>query len=73
MLQSKDCYECHKFKHKLSKYLEIYQLINDNLIHFNERKRMYFDKEKQKKVEMCLQYNLFRAKIVCLYFQQTNE
>ena len=73
MLQSKNCYECHKFEHKLSKCFEVHQLINDDLIHFNERKKMYFNKKKQKKVEMCLQYDLFRAETTYFYFQQMNE
>ena len=68
MLQSKDYYECHKSKHKLLKCSEIHQLINNDLIHFNERKRIYFDRKEQKKAEMRLQYDLSYAKIVYFYF-----
>ena len=43
------------------------------MIYFNERKRMCFDKEKQKEIEMRLQYNLFCAKAARLCIQQMNE
>ena len=54
MLQSRNCYECHKFEHKLSKCSKIHQLVNSDLIHFNKRKKMYFDRKKQKEIEMRL-------------------
>ena len=68
MLQLKDCYECYKSEHKLLKCSEIHQLINSDLIHFNKHKKICFDKEKQKEVEIRLQYDLFRAKTARLYF-----
>ena len=46
ILQSEDCYEYYKSKHKLSKCSKIYQLINNDLIHFNEHKKMCFDRKK---------------------------
>ena len=73
ILQSKNCYECHKFEYKLSKCSKIHQLINSDLIHFNKHKKMCFNKEKQKETKMRLQYDLFRAKTVHFCIQQTNE
>ena len=68
MLQLKNCYKCHKSEHKLSKCSEIHQLINNDLIHFNERKKICFNKKRQKEAEMRLQYKLSRAKTVHFYF-----
>ena len=39
------------------------QLMNSDLIHFNERKKIYFDRVEQKGAKMRLQYELFRAEI----------
>ena len=47
--------------------------MNDDLIHFNERKRMCFDKEKQKDVEMRLMYKLFKIEIVRVCLQQQTK
>ena len=47
--------------------------MNNNLIHFNERKRMCFDRAEQEETKMRLQYELFRAKIVRQYLQQVND
>ena len=38
--------------------------MNNDLIYFNERKKMCFDKVKQKEIEMRLQYDLFYVNIV---------
>ena len=48
-------------------------MINENLIHFNKRKRIYFNKEKQKNVEMHLMYKLFKIKVVCICLQQQTK
>ena len=45
------------------------QLMNSDLIHFNERKKMCFDRTEQKEAKMRLQYELFRAEIVRQYLQ----
>ena len=47
--------------------------MSKNLIHFNERKRMCFDKEKQKNVKMYLIYELFKTKVVCVCLQQQTK
>ena len=44
--------------------------MNENFIYFNERKRMCFDKEKQKNNEMYLMYKLFKTKVVRVCLQQ---
>ena len=38
--------------------------MNNDLIHFNERRKVCFDKEEQKDAKMRLMYNLFKAKTV---------
>ena len=45
-------------------------MINDDFIYFNKRKRMCFDKEEQKNVEMRLIYKLFKIEIVRVCLQQ---
>ena len=40
------------------------QLMNSDLIHFNERKRMYFNSAEQEETKMRLQYELFCAEAV---------
>ena len=42
----------------------INQLINNDLIHFNERKRIYFDRAEQEEMKIYLQYELFRVETV---------
>ena len=44
--------------------------MNDDFIHFNKRKRMCFNKEEQKDVEMYLMYKLFKIEIVRVCLQQ---
>ena len=44
--------------------------MNDDLIHFNERRRMCFNKEEQKDAKMRLIYDLFKAKTARVYLQQ---
>ena len=39
------------------------QLMNSDLIHFNEQKKMCFDRAEQRKAKMCLQYKLFCAEV----------
>ena len=40
------------------------QLVNSDLIHFNERKKMCFDRVEQERTKMRLQYELFCAETV---------
>ena len=47
--------------------------MNNDLIHFNERRKMCFDRAEQKETEMRLQYKLFYAKIVRQCLQQVND
>ena len=56
IINSKNCYNYHQFDHQIESCSKILKLINDDFIHFNERKKMYFDKKKQKIVEMRLIY-----------------
>ena len=68
IIKSKNCYNCHQFDHQIKNYSKILKLINNDLIHFNKRKKMCFDKEKQENVEMRLMYKLFKVEVarVCL-------
>ena len=70
MIKSKNCYNYHQFDHRIKNYLKILKLINDDIIHFNERKRMCFNKERQKNVEMRLMYELFKIEIARVYLKQ---
>ena len=47
--------------------------MNDDLIHFNERQKMCFNKEEQKNAKMRLIYDLFKAKIAYVCLQQQSE
>ena len=47
--------------------------MNNNLIHFNERKRMCFDRIEQDEAKMHLQYKLFYAEIARQCLQQIND
>ena len=53
--------------------MKILKLINDDFIHFNERKRMCFNKKEQKNVEMRLMYELFKTEIVRVCLQQQTK
>ena len=52
---------------------KINQLINNDLIHFDKRKRIYFDRVEQKEAKMRLEYELSRAKTVRQCLQQVND
>ena len=49
------------------------QLVNSDLIHFNERRRMCFDRAEQGETKICLQYKLFRAEAARQCLQQVND
>ena len=70
IIKLKDCYDCHQFDHRIENCSKILKLMNNDLIHFNERKRMCFDKEKQENVEMRLMYKLFKIEIARVCLQQ---
>ena len=69
MIRLKNCYNCHQFDHRIESCLKILKLINNDFIHFNERKRMCFNKEEQKDVEMRLMYKLFKIEVVRVCLQ----
>ena len=73
IIKSRNCYDCHQFNHRIKNCLKILKLINDDFIHFNERKKMCFDKKKQRNVEMRLIYKLFKAKIAYVCLQQQTK
>ena len=70
IIKLKNYYDCHQFDYQIKNYSKILKLINNDLIHFNERKRMCFNKKEQKNVEMRLMYKLFKIKIARVYLQQ---
>ena len=49
------------------------QLMNSDLIHFNERKKMCFDRIEQEEAEMRLQYKLFSVEAARQCLQQVNN
>ena len=57
----KDCYDCVKSEHRINNCPKVNQLMNSGLIHFNERRRICFDRAEQEGAKMRLQYELFRA------------
>ena len=69
IIKLKNCYDCHQLDHRIKNYLKILKLINDDFIHFNERKKICFNKKKQKNVEMRLMYKLFKIEIVRVCLQ----
>ena len=68
IIKSKNYYDYHQFDHRIKNCLKILKLMNENLIYFNKRKRMCFNKKKQKNIKMHLMYKLFKAKTahICL-------
>ena len=73
MIRSKNCYDCHQLDHRIESCSKILKLINDDLIHFNERKRMCFDKKEQKNAEMRLMYKLFKVETARVCLQQQTK
>ena len=69
----KDCYDCAKLEHRINDCPKVNQLVNNELIHFNERRRMCFDRAEQGEAEMRLQYELSRAEAVRQCLQQVND
>ena len=47
--------------------------MNNDFIHFNERRRMCFDREEQKNTKMRLIYDLFKTKTVRVCLQQQSK
>ena len=41
---SRNCYDCIKSEHKINDCSKVNQLVNSELIHFNKRKRICFDR-----------------------------
>ena len=70
IIKSKNYYDYYQFDHRIENYSKILKLINDDLIHFNERKKMCFNKKEQRNVEMRLMYKLFKIEIARVCLQQ---
>ena len=70
IIRSRNCYNCHQFDHRIENCSKILKLINDDFIHFNERRRMCFNKKEQRNTKMRLIYDLFKAKIARVCLQQ---
>ena len=66
---SENSYHCIKTEHRINDCSKVNWLINGDLIHFNKRKRMCFDRIEQKEAEIRLRYDLSRAKTVRQYSQ----
>ena len=49
------------------------QLVNSDLIHFNKRKKICFDRAEQEEAKMRLQYELSRAETIRQCLQQVND
>ena len=73
MIKSENCYDCHQFGHRIENCSKILKLINDDFIHFNERKKMCFDRKEQKNAEMRLMYKLFKIEIARVCLQQQTK
>ena len=73
IIRSENCYNCHQLGHRIESCSKILKLINDDLIHFNERKKMCFDRKEQRNVEMRLMYKLFKIEIVRVCLQQQTK
>ena len=58
IFNSKDYYDYVKSEYKINDCSKMNQLMNNNLIHFNKRKRMCFDRAEQKEAKIHLQYKL---------------
>ena len=54
IFNSEDDYDCVKFKHKINDCSKMNQLMNNNLIHFNEWKRIYFNRAEQEETKIHL-------------------
>ena len=64
IFNSKNCYDCVKSEHKINDCPKMNQLMNSDLIHFNERKKMCFNRAEQEETKMRLQYELFCVEAV---------
>ena len=70
MIKLRNCYNYYQLDHRIESYSKILKLINDDFIYFNKRKKMCFDRKKQKNVEMRLIYKLFKIEIAFVCLQQ---
>ena len=73
IFNSKDCYNCVKSEHKINDCSKMNQLVNSDLIHFNERRKMCFDRAGQEGTKMRLQYKLSCAEVARQCLQQVND
>ena len=51
---SRNYYNCAKSEHRINNCSEMNQLMNNDLIYFNERRRIYFDRAEQEETKMRL-------------------
>ena len=54
IFNSENCYSCAKSEHKINDCSKMNQLVNSDLIHFNERRKICFNRAEQKETEMRL-------------------
>ena len=73
IIKLKNCYDCHQFDHRIKNCSKILKLINNDFIHFNEQKKMCFDRKEQKNVEMRLMYKLFKIETARVCLQQQTK
>ena len=73
IIKLENCYDYYQFDHRIENCSKILKLINNDFIYFNKRKKMFFDKKKQKNVEMRLMYELFKIKTARVCLQQQTK
>ena len=73
IIKSRNYYNYHQFDHRIKDCSKILKLMNNNFIHFNERRKMCFNKKEQKDAKMRLMYNLFKTKTVHVCLQQQSK
>ena len=54
IFNSKDCYDCVKSEHRINDCSKMNQLMNNDPIHFNERRRICFDQTEQREAKIRL-------------------
>ena len=50
----RNCYDCVKSEHRINECSKINQLVNNDLIHFNERRRISFNRTEQEETKIRL-------------------
>ena len=73
IFNSENCYDCVKSEHRINDCSKMNQLVNSGLIHFNERRKMCFNRAEQRETKMRLQYELFYTETARQCLQQVND